>query len=582
MTFSADFETTTNLEKTRVWAWALCDIDNIDYFKYGTKLDDLMNFLIEQKESSTLYFHNLKFDGEFILYWLFKNNYRLVKERKELEAGCFTTLISDKGVFYSIEICTYKKSHKSRKIKIYDSLKLLPMSVDKIAKTFDLPISKLKIDYTAERLENHILTNDEIEYIHNDVAIMALALQQLFKQNLTKMTTASNALADYKSIVGLKKFDRDFPTPVYDKDIRQAYKGGFTYLKPEYSGVDVSEGLVLDVNSLYPYVMYERPLPYGEGVFFTGKYKPDRLYNLYIQAFGCRFDLKPGKIPTIQLKNTLAFMPTEYLTSSGCEYVNLCLTNVDLEIFFEHYEVFEIEYYNGWKFRSTTGLFKPYIDKWNAVKVEATETENSGLREIAKLMLNSLYGKFATNPVVRSKFPYLGNDDLIHYKIGEDETRKALYIPVGVFVTSWARHKTIISAQSVYDRFIYADTDSLHLKGCEVPEQLEISDTKLGAWKIESRFKRARFLRQKSYIEDVEHSADEIEKFIKENPELIGLVNFETSSILKITSAGMPDGCYKYVTWDNFRAGNSFEGKLKIHHVPGGIVFSESPHTLRD
>lgn len=581
MIMSADFETTVNLKKTRVWAWALCEVRNVENFVYGNSIETLFDFLTKQKESVTLYFHNLKFDGEFILYYLLKNGYKLVKDRKELEENTFCTLISDKGIFYSIEICLYKKSHKSRKIKILDSLKVLPMSVDSIAKTFNLPISKLKINYEKERNEDHILTKEEIEYIRNDVTIVALALEKLFDLELTKMTTGSNALNEYKNLVGIKTFNMRFPTPLYDKDIRQAYRGGFTYLSPKYANKDIGEGIVLDVNSLYPSVMYDMPLPRGEGIFFTGKYEEDNIFDLYIQYFSCRFKLKEGKIPTIQLKHSLAFIPTEYLTSSGDEYVYLCLSSIDMKLFFEHYDVWEIDYISGWKFRSSCNMFKDYIDKWNKVKIDATISGNSGLRAIAKLMLNSLYGKFATNPIVRSKFPYLGADDIVHYKEGEEEKRRPLYIPIGVFVTSWARYKTISSAQKVYDRFIYADTDSLHLIGNEIPKELEVSDTKLGAWKIESEFVRARFLRQKSYIEDTKHSIEQIEKFEKENPELRHLINYETNTILKITSAGMPSGCYKYVNWDNFKTGNSFEGKLKINHVSGGIVFSNSPHTLR-
>ena len=382
-------------------------------------------------------------------------------------------------------------------------------------------------------------------------------------------------------MVGKKVFEKTFPKVIYDSDIRQAYRGGFTYLNPKFAEKDINEGIVLDVNSLYPSVMYDCMLPYSEGKFFEGKYESDSAYPLYIQMFRCYFELKENKIPTVQLKHTLSFVPNEYLTSSNGEYVTMCMTNVDLELFLNHYEVYDIEYLSGWKFHGYCDFFKGYIDMWNTVKVEATKTGNKGLRTIAKLMLNNLYGKFALNPTVRSKIPYLGKDDVVHYAVGEKETRDGVYIPVGVFVTSWARYKTITSAQSVYDRFIYADTDSLHLVGKEPPQNLEISDTKLGAWKLESEFVRARFLRQKSYIEDTIQSESSIEKFLAENPELINHVNRETSSILKITSAGMPTSCYQYVTWDNFKSGNSFAGKLKINHVNGGIVFTEQPHTLK-
>ena len=301
--------------------------------------------------------------------------------------------------------------------------------------------------------------------------------------------------------------------------------------------------------------MYYQPLPYGEGIFFEGKYKPDKLYNLYVQMFTCQFELKENYIPTIQLKNNLSFIPTAYLSSSEDEEVTMCLTSVDLELFFEHYHVYNITWHSGWKFKSTTGLFKEYIDKWNEVKMESTLNGNKAMRTLAKLMLNALYGKFALNPNVQSKIPYYDNG-IIKYTLGEKETRNPIYIPVGTFITAWARHKTITSAQKVYDRFLYADTDSLHLIGTEIPKGLEVDPVKLGAWKHESTFTRARFVRQKTYIEEIDGE-------------------------LNITCAGMPSRCYKHVTWDNFIAGSSFEGKLQFTHVQGGIVLKDIDFTIK-
>lgn len=554
MLFTADFETTTDPLDCRVWACGICSIDETHSFKYGNSLEWFIEFA-KNNTGSTFYFHNLKFDGEFILCYLFEHGYKRVTDRKKLKTKTFTTLISDKGQFYSLEICFNKNEYKTEKITIYDSLKILPFSVEAIAKGFNLPISKLEIDYEEKREIGHILTQQEIDYLRNDVEIMSRALLTLFNQDLRQMTQGSNALYDYKKIVGKKNFSKWFPIPDYDFDVRQSYKGGFTYCDPRRQGQDIGAGIVLDVNSLYPSVMYYRPLPYGEGIFFEGKYEPDKLYNLYVQMFTCQFELKENHIPTIQLKNNLSFMPTAYLSSSEDEEVTMCLTSVDLNLFFEHYHVYNVTYHSGWKFKSTTGLFKEYIDKWNAVKMESTLNGNKAMRTLAKLMLNALYGKFALNPNVQSKIPYYDNG-LIKYTLGEKETRNPIYIPVGTFITAWARHKTITSAQKVYDRFLYADTDSLHLIGTEIPKGLEVDPVKLGAWKHESTFTRARFVRQKTYIEEIDGE-------------------------LNITCAGMPSRCYKHVTWDNFIAGSSFEGKLQFTHVQGGIVLKDIDFTIK-
>lgn len=579
MLYTADFETTTKLDPitgdVRVWATGICEINDSFKFTYGNNINFLYDVAMDNP-NSTFYFHNEKFDGEFILNDLFRKGYSYTNSRK-LNPGQFTTLISDKGVWYSLEI----QLSEDNKVTIYDSLKILALGVAKVAKAFGLEESKLSIDYDLDRPIGHKLTDIEVKYLCADVTIMAKALKTLFDQGMTQMTQGSNALQDYKKIVGKKEFKRWFPVPKYDYFIRQSYKGGFTYANPRYKNKNIKSGIVLDVNSLYPSVMYYEKLPYGEGVFYEGKYKKDKLYNLYVQLVTCSFELKKDHIPTIQLKNSLSFVPTEYLESSNGEDVALYLTNVDLELFLEHYEVYDINYVEGWKFKSTTGLFKDYIDKWNKIKTESTLNGNEGMRTIAKLMLNSLYGKFALNPNVCSKIPYFA-DGMVKYRKGEDETREPIYIPVGVFITAYARNKTIRSAQSVFDRFLYADTDSLHLIGVEIPDSLEIDKVKLGAWKHESTFERARFVRAKTYIEEITVTQKQKEKLIKDGmtEEQFYLVNGKTV-YLNITCAGMPERCYENVTWENFVPGTSYGGKLQFQHVPGGIILKDIDFTIQ-
>lgn len=593
MLLTADFETTTDENDCRVWAWGLCEIGNPQFFEYGNNMESFFDYM-EKSKNSTFYFHNLKFDGEFILVYLFEHGFKHVIDRKDEDSKTFTTLISDGGQFYSMKIIFEKKGKKTKYVQIYDSLKILPFSVEQIAKGFNLPIQKLELDYKATREPGHVLTPDEVDYLRNDVDIVARALKVLFDQGLDKMTQGSNALHDYKRTVGQKSFERWFPVPDYDYDVRQSYKGGFTYLNPVYKDVDIGEGLVLDVNSLYPSIMHDKPLPFGDGIYFEGQYQHDSLYNLYVQMFTCQFDLKEGYIPTIQLKHNLAFIPTQYISSSGDEEVTMCLTSVDLELFFEHYNVYNIEYHSGWKFKSTMGLFTEYIDKWTKVKIESTRNGNKAMRTLAKLMLNALYGKFGLNPNVQSKIPYY-DSGVIRYSKGEKEVRQPIYIPVATFITAWARHKTIASAQKVYNMFAYADTDSLHLElklpaelsklsndeleklttadlqkhGVPIPDDFVIDPYALGAWKVESRFTRARFIRQKSYIEDWNP------------PETWDNPSLYDPGLLHITCAGMPSQCYKFVNWDNFREGATYTGKLQPKHVPGGIVLKDTEFTIR-
>lgn len=390
--WSADFETTTDDKDCRVWAWALSNVDKPDNFKYGNCLEGFLDFCANPKHNYTMYFFNLKFDASFILSHILKAGYREVDSSKDKKSKTFTTLITDRGVYYSIEIYFEVKGKHVNKVRILDAMKLFPgFSVERLASGFGLEIGKLELDYRKKREIGHILTEHEIEYIRNDVTIVAQALNQAFNKKLNKMTIASNAIRDFRSrCVNFKEL---FPelSPDIDASIRASYKGGFTYLSDKYVGIEQGKGMTLDVNSLYPSVMKFNKMPVGQPKYFEGQYEFDPCYDLYIQSLECKFDLKPGKIPSIQIKHSLDFIANEYLKSSDGEYVELTLTSVDLKLFFDQYNVDVKQYLGGFKFQSSANVFDKYIDYWTEEKISAGKEGRKGSRQLAKLMLNSLY-----------------------------------------------------------------------------------------------------------------------------------------------------------------------------------------------
>lgn len=584
--YVADFETTTVVEDCRVWAYAIVDIDDCDKDKViiGTNIDDFIEWCSKQKGSPKIFFHNLKFDLSFVMDALFKMGFKHTTEPEERQSKTFNTMITDKGLVYQCEIIFYRKGKNIRKVVLQDSLKLIPLRVKDIPKAFGLPESKGEIDYERhnELPPNSSLSDDEKDYIAHDVIIVAKAIKYMHSQGLNKMTIGSCALSEYKSLVGKHTFKRWYPTPEYHNDVKQSYRGGFTYLNPKFTNIPIKQGITLDVNSLYPSVMrnHNNPLPFGTPIFFNGKYNYNPVYPLYTQMFRCQFEIKPGKIPTIQIKHSLDYQGNEYLTSSKGEEVVLCLNSVDLKLFFEQYNVYNIEYLSGWKFKAAVGMFDDYIDKWTENKIKATKEGNKGLRFISKLFLNSLYGKFGTDIRSVNKVPYY-QDEQVKYYYSEPKIKKGIYIAMASFITSYARYKTITSAQKITDdynagkseiEFCYADTDSLHLKspGFKLPKGLEIDPYKLGAWKYESKFysedgKGAKFLRQKCYIENLTEDID------NDNPEYH----------MKITVAGMPEECYDQVSFDNFVIGANYFGKKMPVTVPGGTVLIDGTFTIK-
>ena len=180
MQYTADFETTTTPDDCRVWAWAVCEIGEFSNKQYGNSIDSFILWC-EENSPVTVYFHNLKFDGQFIISYLLQNDYEFTLERK-IKPNQFTALIGEKNEFYSIKICFWEEGREKGQVTIYDSLKLLPFSVDAVAKGFDLPIRKLELDYYVSRETNHELPMEEKDYISNDVEIVARALKILFDE----------------------------------------------------------------------------------------------------------------------------------------------------------------------------------------------------------------------------------------------------------------------------------------------------------------------------------------------------------------------------------------------------------------
>lgn len=565
--YTADFETLTLTPeqidagaRTYVWAWALCDCKNPDNVEFGTEIATFFAKIFSLDNWSVVYFHNEKFDGSFILNYLLKNGYKQWTGKKEdLPDKHFICLTTGMGVFYSMTIRNNKHY-----VEITDSLKKLPFTVEKIAKDLKLPIQKGHIDYDAYRAEGGTLTESDKIYIQYDVQIIAIALQKMYFDNgLYGMTIGTDCMKYYKDIT--KQFGYYYPQldPKEDQFARFAYRGGYCYLNPKYKNVLINQvGCVYDKNSMYPSQMGTSSIsnkcdnnryPVGKGIYYVGQYIYDKTYNLYIQHIRCAFKVKPGYVPTVQLKNNMLFNQNEYVTDSNNEIQDLYLTSVDLEIFLKHYKpyLYEegdgcIDYVDGYKYQSVIGLFDKYIKFWYDKKEEATKSGNRFLRQLSKNFLNNLYGKFSTNP----------NSSYLVFDIGdkgqlvrkpEDDTKETIYIPVGAFITAYARKDLLHAIQCNYKRFIYADTDSIHLIGDEPAKGIPIDPVQLGCWDRETDWVQAKFLRQKTYAEC-------------------------TQDGWQFKCAGLPKP-NDILTIEQFYPGSVIKNaKLMSKQVPGGIV----------
>ena len=306
--------------------------------------------------------------------------------------------------------------------------------------------------------------------------------------------------------------------------------------------------------------------PYCTGRYFKGEYKEDKDFPLYVQHFWARFEIIPNHLPTLQIKNRKQDWKTnEWVKSSKGDMVELYMTNIDLELFFKHYEVIEIYFVDGYKYRAAEGLFDDYIDKWAEVK----KTSKGAKRSLAKLMLNGLYGKFGQRLKLAEKKPELIDDD-VKYITQETEERDGVYIPVAAFVTSYARRFTITAAQENYNSFIYADTDSIHMIG--EAKGIPIHNKNLCAWKHESEWEYGIFRRQKTYIE-IEKGATAL------NADYVKCAGMPAEAKQKFCHQ-VAEGKLQITDFD---VGLCIEGaKLAPETVKGGVILVATDYTMHD
>lgn len=621
--FSADFETTVyeGQTDTQVWASALVELHTENVQLFGS-IWDTWDYLLSLNDNLILYYHNLKFDGSFWLdYFLRVKHYKqamswdnedyntVVFDRdKEMPKNSFRYVISNLGQWYSLKF----KTSTNKIIELRDSMKLMPFSVREIGKAYKTKHQKLDMEYTGFRYPNCPISEEEQEYIKNDVLVVKEALEIMFAEGHTKLTIGACCLEEFIRSIGLEYYEKLFPDLTQieldesygatniDSYIRKSYHGGWCYLARGKENKVYGSGTTADVNSLYPSMMSSESgnrYPVGYPTFWQGDYIPDEATmndNYYFIRFRTRFYLKKGKLPFIQIKRNYRYNSNEMLETSDVyqdgEYhthiinvngerestaVVLTMTCTDFKLFLEHYNTQDFEVLDGCFFQTEIGIFDKYIEKYKKQKLEST----GALRTLAKLFLNNLYGKMSASTDSSFKYAHM-IDENIHFETCRAFEKRAGFIPVGSAITSYARNFTIRAAQMNYhgvDKagFIYADTDSIH---CDLPPDkvkgIKVHDKNFCCWKLEACWDSAIFVRQKTYIEHV--VMEDLEEI--ENP------------YYNVKCAGMPERSKSIfiakmlkgeAKLDDFKIGLTVEGKLLPKRIKGGVLLKECLFTMR-
>ncbi|MGL4950449.1 MAG: DNA polymerase [Mycoplasma sp.] len=538
--FIADFETTT--EKTEYYK----NNDDVCVVLSGLKrfrsneevevflgIEAFIEKLFEDRESKTVFFHNLSFDGDFIVKYLVKKLGFSLDFRKT--TGKRIEVFKSDSNILSIKLYhNIKKDGVAKKFQIIFrcSLKMLSCGVEKLGK--DLGMNKHNVEtdydgfYDVDPVKNiEDLEKEYVEYCKRDILIVEEALKIVedsiktcdsvkYYESKNKyfnffhyMTAGSLAMGLIKNIY-LNDYNVDNQISIklnIEKDdyeyLKPFMSGGLTQVSPKFLGGDVQfvKGRFIDINSSFPSGMVME-LPYGE--LLTKKPRNSHYQEFY------EIRVKHIKIKE-ECKNFICFKDWKnssfrYITEARdftCYY-----TKEEWEFYHKIYDI-KVESITS-TFMRTAPYLKNFIEEMYHYKTKYKNEGKSGMALIFKIILNSSYGKFAT----REKFKNIIfcetdlDTEFIHqgekyYRVlnkskANDvgvntyntmpvaDPKKYSNIGCASVITSRARVKLMEAVYDIgCDNFIYCDTDSILFKNENNEDKNIVYSDELGYWSKE-------------------------------------------------------------------------------------------------
>lgn len=386
-------------------------------------------------------------------------------------------------------------------------------------------------DYAKEFNLNWSLEKETIKYCERDCIVLYQIIKKFskniyeaFKINVLNTPTLSSlAFSIYRSNFLSQNAGESINIPVIKgkmySDIKNSYTGGAVDVYIPYG-----ENLYLyDINSLYPSVMKDYPMPVGVPTYFTGDIQKSR-----------NFEEKPFGFFEVEITTPDNIKHPILQTKINVDGGSRTIAGVGTwKGWYFSEELYNAEKY-GYKFKILQGylfkksyIFRDYVDFLYKMKVESEK--NSANYTISKLLLNSLYGRLGMSPYVEnhilltendsSKFCMdenkiitniidLGNgNEIISYfkkedvnSINDDSIRgdktKNISIAVAAAVTSYARIVMSSIKMNPKLKIYYSDTDSVVL---DTKLNSDFVSSNLGAFKLEETFEKAVFIAPKVY-----------------------------------------------------------------------------------
>jgi len=367
---------------------------------------------------------------------------------------------------------------KLGKAQLRDSFLILPVPL----KTFE----KKGFNYSWLVVENRAQHMDEIrEYITSDVVNLYAPLAAYFAKYGQQLTQAGAAMKEWHNLGGEKrKYGKE-----HDTKFRPFYFGGRCEVFQYLNGV-ADNWKVYDINSSYPNAMCSNH-PLGKEYFTTNNLK-----DLVGGSFWTIKAISRGALPIRKDDGGVMFPNDETPRTFKCTGWEI-MAGVDTNTL----DVLDCVGLVPYKFES----MQAYVHKHYAEKEQAGKIGDKVTYTIAKIFLNSLYGKFSMDiesfkdyrifdgaPADGWELPFMlceGGD--IYYR--KSTTGEYIDVACGASITGLARAnlwRGICESENV----AYCDTDSIFCTGSTVP-----CSHKLGDWEMETEAKRLWIAGKKMY-----------------------------------------------------------------------------------
>ena len=376
------------------------------------------------------------------------------------------------------------------------------LSLAMLCKQMGVPdkLSGQQFNYDKIRFPWTELTEFEQEYIRTDVESLVLAMKKRVSMNGDNLITVpltstgyvrreckDSLKGRYYDITEMKPDERQY------RLLRKAFRGGNTHANRAYAGKIVDDVTSYDIVSCYPTQQLTMKFPMKPFRWLDERLTLDRIFKfiglgyavvgLY-QFKGLRLKNKKTPIPYISLGRCEAL---NWKLDNGrvleCEYCEIALTEIDLEIVLKQYTFDEIgimecmvaqKDYLPAEYRS---VIQEYYDNKTRLKGDDTD-QGQYLYVKSKNMLNSVYGMSATDPIhqeiryYRGEYRRSGYDSMSQEEIAKALKSSPFPYQWGVYTTAYARSQLQKAIDLCGDKILYCDTDSVKVIGTAPIEKL--------------------------------------------------------------------------------------------------------------